>query len=539
MIDKIILLSGHVSSGKTTLSDMLSANYEAIVFKTRTYLKELKKDIESERSAMQSLGDVLDKKTEGSWVCVGLAETINENDSNNNKYIFIVDAVRIKEQIDHIRKAYGNKVIHVHLHVPESELKIRYTKRIKKKDKNFKELNTFEEVLNNKTEKLVDNLEKIADIVIDTKRCNEDDVLVKAACHIGLYGREYSRLVDVLIGGQYGSEGKGNISAYLAPEYDILVRVGGPNAGHKVYEEPEHLNFHHLPSGCKNSPGSKILIGPGATIYIKTLFEEINKFGISPDRLLIDNQTMVITEEDREYEIKLVESIGSTGQGVGAANARRIRDRGGEVKLARDYKELNPYTCNTIEILQRAFIKGKKIFLEGTQGTGLSLYHGFYPFVTSRDTTVAGCLAEAGISPSRVRKIIMVCRCYPIRVESPNDGTSGPLRNIEWWDVEERAGFKRNEIKKKELGSTSNKQRRVGEFEWAELRKASCLNAPTDIALTFVDYINKDNEKARRFEQLTEETIRFIEDVERVTCAPVSLISTRFDYRNIIDRRAW
>ena len=306
MIDKIILLSGHVSSGKTTLSDMLSANYEAIVFKTRTCLKELKKDIESERSAMQSLGDILDKKTKGSWVCVGLAETINENDSNNNKYIFIVDAVRIKEQIDHIRKAYGNKVIHVHLHVPESELKIRYTKRIKKKDKNFKELNTFEEVLNNKTEKLVDNLEKIADIVIDTKRCNEDDVLVKAACHIGLYGREYSRLVDVLIGGQYGSEGKGNISAYLAPEYDILVRVAGPNAGHNVYEEPEHLNFHHLPSGCKNSPGSKILIGPGATIYIKTLFEEINKFGISPDRLLIDNQTMVITEEDREYEIKLV-----------------------------------------------------------------------------------------------------------------------------------------------------------------------------------------------------------------------------------------
>lgn len=133
----------------------------------------------------------------------------------------------------------------------------------------------------------------------------------------------------------------------------------------------------------------------------------------------------------------------------------------------------------------------------------------------------------------------MVCRCYPIRVESPSGKTSGPLREIKWWEVEKRAGFKRNEIKKKELGSTSNKQRRVGEFEWAELRKASCLNAPTDIALTFVDYISKKNEKARRFEQLTEETIRFIEDVESVACAPVSLISTRFEYRNIIDRRAW
>ncbi len=134
----------------------------------------------------------------------------------------------------------------------------------------------------------------------------------------------------------------------------------------------------------------------------------------------------------------------------------------------------------------------------------------------------------------------MVCRCYPIRVKSPPGGTSGPLgREIKWWDVEERAGFRRNGIKKKELGSVSQKQRRVGEFEWSELRKASCLNAPTDVALTFVDYIDKENEKARRFEQLTEETISFVEDVERVTCAPVSLISTRFDYRNITDRRAW
>jgi adenylosuccinate synthase len=358
MIDKIILLSGHVSSGKTTLCDMLKENYGAIVFKTRTYLKELKNDIKSERSAMQNLGDVLDKRTKGSWVCDGLAETINENDSNNNKYFFIVDAVRIKKQIDHIRKAYGNKVVHVHLHPPTEELITRYKRR---KSKGFKELKSFKEVLNNKTEKQVDDLKDIADIVIDTKRCTPNDVLVKAACHLSLYGREYSRHVDVLIGGQYGSEGKGNISAYLAPEYDILMRVGGPNAGHKVYKEPEHLNFHHLPSGCKNSPESKILIGPGATIYIKTLFEEINKFDISPDRLFIDKQTMVITEEDQEYEIKLVESIGSTGQGVGAANARRIIDRiPGKKMLAQDYKELNPYTCYTIEKLQRAFIEGKK-----------------------------------------------------------------------------------------------------------------------------------------------------------------------------------
>ena len=80
-------------------------------------------------------------------------------------------------------------------------------------------------------------------------------------------------------------------------------------------------------------------------------------------------------------------------------------------------------------MLEEAFCNRKRVLLEGTQGTGLSIYHGYYPHVTSRDTTVAGCLAEAGISPSRVRKVVMVCRTYPIRVQSPEAAgrTSGPM----------------------------------------------------------------------------------------------------------------
>jgi adenylosuccinate synthase len=86
--------------------------------------------------------------------------------------------------------------------------------------------------------------------------------------------------------------------------------------------------------------------------------------------------------------------------------------------------------------------------------------------------------------------------------------------------------------------ATTRKKRRMAEFDWSLLRKSVSLNGPTDIALTFVDYIDIDNRKARRFEQLTSETVRFIEEVERVASAPVSLITTRFDYRSIIDRRA-
>lgn len=134
----------------------------------------------------------------------------------------------------------------------------------------------------------------------------------------------------------------------------------------------------------------------------------------------------------------------------------------------------------------------------------------------------------------------MVCRTYPIRVQNPAGGQSGPMaREIDWNTAEGRSGQVAGTLSPRELTSTTKRERRVGEFEWAHLRRAASLNAPTDIALTFCDYVTIKNAKARRFEQLSEETIRFIEDVERVSAAPVSLISTRFDYRSIIDRRTW
>jgi adenylosuccinate synthase len=110
---------------------------------------------------------------------------------------------------------------------------------------------------------------------------------------------------------------------------------------------------------------------------------------------------------------------------------------------------------------------------------------------------------------------------------------------IEWSDVAQRSGIALAKLKKTEKTSTTNRDRRVSEFDWALLRKAAALNGPTDVALTFADYLHKNNENARRFEQLNVDDIQFIEQVEIVAAAPVSLISTRFDFRSIIDRRAW
>ena len=170
----------------------------------------------------------------------------------------------------------------------------------------------------------------------------------------------------------------------------------------------------------------------------------------------------------------------------------------------------------------------------------MALYHGYYPYVTSRDTTVSACLAEAGVAPSRVRRVLMVCRTYPIRVQNPEGGTSGPIsQELRWEEMARRSGQDARRLRQSERTSTTNRMRRVGEFDWVLLRRAALLNGPTDIALTFTDYLAASNGDAKRFEQLEKDTISFIHEVESVAGARVSLIATGFNSRSIIDRRAW
>ena len=544
MAFQIVLLSGRVASGKSTLWQQLTTRFprEHIhVLKTKNLVRELAlkslgRDLPAERRAMQDFGDKLDQDTNGQWVRDGLTSLVNQYISTEPSSVFIVDAVRVRSQIKTIRKAYGFSVNHIHLKAPEEELAARYKHRVS----DMQELRYFKDVADNPTEAAVHELEKSADVVIDTRACTPEDVLVKAATYLGLFSREYSRLVDVIVGGQYGSEGKGHIASYLSREYAVLVRVGGPNAGHKVFVTPGPYVHHQLPSGTLRNPAAKLIIAPGAVINPELLMKEIRECKVDDQRLSIDPQTMIITEKDCRSEVGLQRRISSTAQGVGNATARRILDRGKRIRLAKDIRALSPFIRDTWELLEQTYNRGGRVLVEGTQGTGLSIFHGAYPYVTSRDTTVSGCLSEAGISPTRVRKTIMVCRTYPIRVQNPPGGTSGPLRQeLDWEEIARRAEVPVKEIKTNERTSTTNRERRVGAFDWVLLRKNAALNGPTDIAITFTDYLNPSNADARRYEQLSPDTIRFIEEVERVAAAPVSLISTRFDFRSIIDRRTW
>jgi adenylosuccinate synthase len=529
----LLALSGPVGVGKSSFCEVLEKRFGAKRISTRQLL--IDSGAEGARENLQRAGERADQQTDGKWVAEALASLLNLHGAPE---IVIVDSIRIKKQIDHIRRTFGDKtrIWHVFIDADDTVLASRYAER----PNDIKEFDTYFELKASSTEAEIRSLSAVADRVVDTTLCDSASVVAQAVAGLGIYPLEPERLVDVVVGGQYGSEGKGHICAHLARGYDVLVRVGGPNAGHKV-KHPEY-KYMQLPSGTQSNPNSRILIGAGATIWLEQILREINDLGLTKERLSIDPQAMIIEQSDRAYEEKSMDAIGSTKQGVGVATARKILGRdekehlGAKVRLARDIDDLRDFLKSTAEELELAYARGQRIFLEGTQGTDLSLHHACYPHVTSRETTASGCLADAGIAPGRVRKVIMVTRTYPIRV----GGTSGPMgREIDSEIIATRSGLPVEEINKTEVGTVSGKARRIAEFDWERVRRAAVINAATDVALSFTDYISAQNRKARTFDNLTSETKAFIENVERVTNAPVSLISTRFAARGIIDRRNW
>jgi adenylosuccinate synthase len=544
----IVILTGEISSGKTSIAHQLSEKFDFKVLKTHDALRSIskkkykKKANEDERMFLQRVGESEDRETNGSWIVDFFQTDINKSSR------IAVDSLRIPEQIKAFRQSYGyQNVFQIYLEVSERELQKRYFKREGLKFDDLNDIQAYNIYKSNKTEAAVKNLADEADLIIDSENFPLEDNVIRLVSFLRLLPSiEYGN-VDIIVGGQFGSEGKGQIAAYLSPEYDCLIRVGGPNAGHKVFEDSAPDTFHILPSGTRRTKNAKIILGPGSVLNLEILLDEIRRFDIQPDRLLIDENCTIITKDDIELE-KTLDKIGSTTQGVGAATANNLlknRLQHDTSNKAKNFSKLKRYINSSHICLEKLFENRSKILLEGTQGTLLSLHHGIYPYVTSRDTTVSGCLSDAGISPRRVRKIIMVTRTYPIRVQSPKEGTSGPFSrfdsNIEvsYEELAKSSGVLKEEIMKLEKTSTTNRQRRISKFNWALFREACELNSPTDIALTFTDYLDNSNRTARRYDQLTKKTTKFIDEVERCSGVPVSLMATNFNHRSIIDRRNW
>lgn len=292
--------------------------------------------------------------------------------------------------------------------------------------------------------------------------------------------------VTVVVGGQFGSEGKGKVAHYLANtmQAKYAVRCGGSNSGHTVIDDDNNVRiFRQLPTAAI-LPEVKLALCAGSYIDVEVLLHEIASTKIDKTRLVIDEEAVIITPECKiiEKESGLIPEIGSTGSGTGAAVAARVQRTG--VTFARDIQALRPYIVNVAETLRNCLNKKERIIIEGTQGFGLSLLHSrFFPKVTSRDTTAAAFVAEAGLSPLDVDDIALVVRAFPIRVA----GDSGHLEHEISWDVITREG--NHNVPVCEYTTVTKKLRRVGRFDPTIVKRAIAVNQPTKIFLNHVDYV--------------------------------------------------
>mgnify|MGYP001578541964 CR=1 FL=1 len=334
---------------------------------------------------------------------------------------------------------------------------------------------------------------------------------------------------EVLIGGQFGSEGKGKVAAYLAPEHDMAIRTGGSNAGHTIEHEGKIYKLQTIPCSFINQ-NCLLAIGAGGVIDLDILKREIQECEITPERLIVDPQAGIIDESHSQSERELKNRIGSTGKGVGAAVAAKVW-RDPNFKLARDIPELQQYLGDVAMRANQLLDSGKKVFLEGTQGFGLSLHHGIYPYVTSRDTTAGTIIGDAGVSPRSVEDITMVIRTYPIRVA----GNSGPLPNeTDWETVTQESGYPEPLI---ERTTVTKNVRRVAHFDFDLVKRATMINRPTQIALMFADYLDHGDKGKRDYDDLSDKSKDFIKKIEDETGVPVTLIGTGANNIDIIDLR--
>ena len=327
----------------------------------------------------------------------------------------------------------------------------------------------------------------------------------------------------ILVGAQWGDEGKGKIIDVLTQEADIVVRTqGGNNAGHTVFIGKQKYVLHLIPSGILRK-GKKCVIGNGVVVDPIGLVNEIDgllKLGVAVgDNLFISETAHLVLPYHRELDeqreiLKGKNKIGTTKRGIGPAYGDKAARTGlrmidlinparfehllrlkikenNEILKAFGAKplsfpqvhkayraagdQLRPFVTNTVVLLHQATRRGDNILFEGAQGTFLDIDHGTYPFVTSSNTTAGGACTGSGIPPHRVDRVVGVMKAYTTRVgEGPL-----PTENSEIADLLHGMG--------REFGATTGRPRRCGWFDAVATRHATMVNGIDELAVTNVD----------------------------------------------------
>ncbi|MCD6579064.1 adenylosuccinate synthase [bacterium] len=331
-------------------------------------------------------------------------------------------------------------------------------------------------------------------------------------------------MLTVVLGLQWGDEGKGKIIDYLTKNNDVVVRFqGGDNAGHTIKVKDKEIVNHLVPSGIfyKNV---KCVIGNGLVVNMHNLIDEIKslgKMGLNIKDIYISNKAHIICDIHKRIDAlseRKGQTIGTTKRGIGPAYGykhlrtglrfsdfedekyfeKRLKalikeaniylEKFGEKQinfkktkeiLISDHKKLEPYICSTEYLINKELRKGKNILFEGSQGTFLDIDFGTYPYVTSSNTTIGGVITGTGISPKAISNIIGISKAYATRVGQ------GPFPT-------EISGVIGKELRNagNEFGATTGRPRRVGWLDLFALNYSIMINGIDEIALTKLDVLS-------------------------------------------------
>jgi adenylosuccinate synthase len=330
---------------------------------------------------------------------------------------------------------------------------------------------------------------------------------------------------NIVVGGFFGDEGKGKIIAYMVKKdnVNLAARGGvGPNAGHTFNLNGQTFKVRMLPSAAFNV-NTKLAIGAGVLVNPKILLNEITSFQ-AQKRTFVDPHCGIIKEEHIQQdstESFLKDKIGTTGTGTGPANSDRALRK---LSLAMDCSEIKDYLSEVSSMIHYELDKKNNILLEGTQGTYLSLYHGSYPYVTSKDVTASSICADVGIGPKSIDNVIIVFKSYITRVGG------GPLENELGRGEMQRRGWL-------EYGSVTGRERRSSPFNVDLAKRSIRLNGGTSFALTKLDVLYPECAGVKEYSKLSYPAKKFIEEIETELGLKAELIGTGTDVDSVIDQR--
>ena len=414
-------------------------------------------------------------------------------------------------------------------------------------------------------------------------------------------------LADLIVGLQWGDEGKGKIVDMMAQEYETVARfAGGHNAGHTIVTDGKKYALHLIPSGILN-PDAVNIIGNGVVVCPANLLKEMSQFDNLEGRLWLSDKAHLILpyhqaiDQARE-RMRGAKAIGTTGRGIGPAYADKISRMGHRVGELHDvetlfekiteylaqnrpifeamgveapdpralkedlirYRDaLMPYITDTTQMIWRDLAEGKRVLLEGAQGTMLDIDHGTYPYVTSSNTVAGGACTGMGLSPKQIGKVTGIAKAYCTRVGN------GPFPSEEFGPDGDRLREQGHEF-----GTTTGRPRRCGWFDAVAIRYACALNGCDQIALMKldvldgfesikicvgyefegkrIDYVPYDLQKVKPiyetfpgwesvegisdYDALPDSAKAYIETIEKVSGVKVGIISTSPDRNDTIVR---